>query len=171
MTKQKQTTKRHIILLTAVLIGIALIGNAEVKVLKDFEQTFITFKAMRHLPINEDRTDLTVEEQIRNIVRKNNFKWEDYAVNMACCEGLFSTSTINTAGNNPTGSRDRGLYGINDYWHEEVSDECSHDLLCSTEWMMWMVESGHQEEFMCDSKIKGKKDYHKTIDRCVLNNK
>ena len=69
MTKQKQTTQKHIIILTALIIGIALIGHAEVLAKKDFEQTTITFHAPRQLPQNEDRKDLSVEENYYNKIR------------------------------------------------------------------------------------------------------
>ena len=81
MTKQKQTTKKHITILIALIIGVALIGNAEVKALKDFEQTFITFHATRHLPQNLDRTDLSVEENYYNKLRTDK-EFRAYIENM-----------------------------------------------------------------------------------------
>ncbi len=39
---------------------------------------------------------------------------------------------VNTAGNNPPTSVDRGLWMINNKWHSEVSDDCAFDPVCST---------------------------------------
>ncbi len=101
----------------------------------------------------------TNEMQIRILARKYNFKYEDYLVNLACCEGLLLKGTINDKGNTPWYSIDRGLYGINDYWHKEVSDECAFDLECSTIWTMERINTGFQYEWMCDVRIKGNKNY------------
>lgn len=48
--------------------------------------------------------------------------------------GSFDPATvhINVGGTKP-GSRDRGLWAINDEWHPEVSDECAFDPACSTD--------------------------------------
>ena len=99
------------------------------------------------------------EIQIRMIAREFDFKWENYLVNLACCEGLLLTNTINDKGNIPWYSKDRGLYGINDHWHKEVSDACAKDLRCSTIWTMERINTGFQYEWMCDVKIRGNKNY------------
>lgn len=39
---------------------------------------------------------------------------------------------VNVGGTKP-GSRDRGLWAINDAWHPEVDDACAFDPVCSTE--------------------------------------
>ena len=99
------------------------------------------------------------ERQIREIAEEFNFKWIDYLVNLACCEGLLLADTINDKGNTPWYSKDRGLYGINDHWHAEVSDECAKDLRCSTIWTMERINTGFQYEWICDVKIKGNGRY------------
>ena len=66
----------------------------------------------------------------------------------------MSTETENRKGNYPSYSVDRGLYGINNFWHKEVSDECAKDLRCSTEWTIDRINAGYQSEWMCDKKIK-----------------
>lgn len=103
----------------------------------------------------------TVEEQIRQLADEHNFRWPDYLVNLACCEGLLETDTTNDKGNTPSYSIDRGLYGINDFWHSEISDDCAFDLHCSTLWTMKRINEGYQYEWMCDKKIKGNKTYAK----------
>ncbi len=95
-----------------------------------------------------------VEKEIRKIAKEQNFKFENYLVKLACCEGLMSPETENAKGNYPVGSIDRGLYGINNYWHKEVSDECAKDIHCSTEWTINRINAGYQYEWKCDKKIK-----------------
>ena len=107
--------------------------------------------------IKEQRKDN--ERKIRAIAKEFDFKWENYLVNLACCEGLLLADTINDKGNNPWYSKDRGLYGINDYWHKEVSNECAKDLRCSTIWTMGRINTGFQYEWMCDPLIKGNTNY------------
>jgi len=104
--------------------------------------------------------EMTVEERIRAIAKEQNFKWENYLVNLACCEGLLKTDTINDKGNYPVWSIDRGLYGINNYWHKEVSDEVAYDLRASTLWTINHINNGKQHEFMCDKRIRGKDNFY-----------
>ena len=96
---------------------------------------------------------LTVEEQIRAIAEEHNFEWPDYLVRLSECEASLQVDALNIEGNYPVGSRDRGLYQINDYWHSEVSDEVAFDIRLSTEWTMWMINSGNQKQWSCDSLI------------------
>lgn len=96
----------------------------------------------------------TVEERIRRVAAEQNFRWSDYLIKLACCEGLMSPETENTKGNYPVGSIDRGLYGINNYWHAEVNDECAKDIQCSTEWVIQKINAGYQTEWKCDKRIK-----------------
>lgn len=103
----------------------------------------------------------TIEEQIRHLADEHNFRWPDYLVNLACCEGLLKTETTNDKGNTPSYSIDRGLYGINDFWHSEISNNCAFDLNCSTLWTMKRINEGYQHEWMCDPKIKGIANYAK----------
>jgi len=105
-------------------------------------------------------TTVGVEQQIRTIAKQYEFKWENYLVNLACCEGLLKTDKINEKGNYPVGSRDRGLYGINDYWHAEVSDEVAFDLRASTIWTINHINNGKQSEFICDKRIRGVENFY-----------
>ena len=105
-------------------------------------------------------TEKSNEMQIRMIAREFDFKWENYLVNLACCEGLLKTDTINDKGNSPSWSIDRGLYGINNYWHSEVSDFTAHNLRLSTIWTMNHINNGKQHEFICDKRIRGNENFY-----------
>lgn len=43
----------------------------------------------------------------------------------------FEVNHVNTKGNTPAGSRDRGIFQINDFWHDEVTDACAFDPVCN----------------------------------------
>ena len=112
------------------------------------------------LPVMIETTEQSNERQIREIAREFGFKWESYIINLACCEGLLRTDTINDKGNYPSYSIDRGLYGINSYWHAEVSDFTAYDLRLSTIWAMNHINNGKQHEFICDKRIRGVEDFY-----------
>lgn len=99
---------------------------------------------------------LTVEEQIRAIAAEHDFQWTDYIVSLAECESGLDPNAVNTIGNTPEGSRDRGLFQINDHHHPEVSDAVAFDVRLSTEWTMWRIENGYQHEWMCDEAAKNR---------------
>ena len=99
--------------------------------------------------------DKTVEQQIRDIAREHNFKWEDYLVRLAKCENIgLNPKAINNKGNIPYRSIDRGIFQINNYWHKEISDECAFSVKCSTEFAIRMINAGRQSEWMCDKYAK-----------------
>lgn len=97
----------------------------------------------------------SVETQIRDIARRLNFRWPNYLVKLAFCESGLDPLAVNTTGNYPAGSRDLGLYQINDYWHN-VSDDCAFDVVCATEWTINRINAGYQQEWVCNDKILAK---------------
>lgn len=96
----------------------------------------------------------TVEEQIRRIAKEENFQWADWLVKIADCESKLNPLAVNGKGNKPVGSVDRGLYMINDYWHKEISNECTFSVDCSTRFAIKLTMSGRQKEFVCNQVIK-----------------
>lgn len=51
------------------------------------------------------------------------------ALCIASNESHFNPQAVNTKKNKPVGSRDRGVFQINSYWHAEVSDAQAFDPL------------------------------------------
>lgn len=90
-----------------------------------------------------------IKEQIKQIAEDHNFEWVDYLLRLAECESHFDQY----ADNQTNSSNDRGVFQISKKWHPEVSDECAYDINCSTKWTMWMIESGHQSQWACNSII------------------
>lgn len=97
---------------------------------------------------------LSVEEQIRQIAEEENFKWIQYLVDLARCESRFDPNAVNTQGNNPSWSVDRGLFQFNSYWHPEITDECAYSVDCSTKKTMELINAGLQSHWVCDRLIR-----------------
>ena len=149
--KTKKSKKDIKLLLWAILL-IAITSQFIPTALASSDQ-----KPHFRLPVNLDKTDLTVVEQIRIIAREEKFKWTDYLIRLARCENdTFDPLRDNTVGNYPADSKDRGIFQINDYWHAEVSDECAYDVRCSTLFTINAINNGNQAWWVCDSIILNK---------------
>ena len=108
------------------------------------------------LPVAEDRTDLSVADQIRIIAKEEGHsEWADYLVKLSYCESRHNPEATNGNGNNPVDSVDRGLFQYNSYWQSQVSDECAYDITCSTNQTIKMIEAGKQHRWVCDRYVKG----------------
>lgn len=99
-------------------------------------------------------TTETVEQMIRRLAEEANFKWPDYLVKLAKCESSLNPNTTNDKNNNPSHSKDRGLYQINNYWHSEVTDAQAYNAEWATKWTMNRINNGYQHEWACDRIIK-----------------
>ena len=61
---------------------------------------------------------------------------------------------LNTKGNKPAGSKDRGWFQINSYWHKEVTDEQAFDLRFATKFTINLINRGQLNQFTCAKYIK-----------------
>lgn len=95
----------------------------------------------------------SVEQQIRDIAKEHNFKWPDYLVRLADCESKLNPLAVNDKNNNPSWSKDRGLFQFNSHWQSKVSDECSFDIRCATEKAMEMINNGKQHLWACNQIV------------------
>lgn len=105
------------------------------------------------LPVEQTSSKETVEQTIRRIAKEENFKWPDYLVRLAKCESSLNPKAVNTQGNKPKQSRDRGLFQINDYFHKHVSDAQAFDVEFSTKYTIKLINEGKQGYWVCDKKI------------------
>lgn len=96
---------------------------------------------------------ISVEQQIRDIAKTENFRWPDYLIRLATCESNLNPLAENKHNNYPSNSTDRGLFQINNYWHYEVSDACAFDIECATKWTMDRINKGYQSEWVCNKYI------------------
>jgi hypothetical protein len=103
--------------------------------------------------ITPEATVKSVEQQIRDIAKEHNFRWPDYLVRLADCESKLNPLAVNESNNNPSWSKDRGLFQFNSHWQSKISDECAFDIRCSTEKTMEYINAGRQHLWACNDII------------------
>ena len=81
----------------------------------------------------------TIEQTIRTIAQSESVD-PDLAVRVAKCESSLNTQAINT---NADGSRDRGIFQINNKWHPEVTDEQAFNPVFSTQFFCKAFKAGN----------------------------
>ena len=93
------------------------------------------------LPENKDKNvklkDLNVYNKITAIAKQEGFKNIELLHQIAYYESIRSCPNnpdrcINDKNNNPTTSKDRGLFQYNSYWRSDVKDDCAYNIECST---------------------------------------
>lgn len=80
-----------------------------------------------------------IENTIRTIAKVECVDAE-LAVAVAKCESGLNPAAVNT---NTDGSRDRGLYQINEKYHPEVTDAQAFDIIFSTQFFCKAFKAGH----------------------------
>lgn len=86
-----------------------------------------------------ESTNLTTEETIRKIAKEEGVDPE-LAVKVARCESSLNPTALNM---NATGSRDRGIFQINDKWHPEVTDDEAFNVEFSTKFFCTAMKGGN----------------------------
>jgi len=145
-----ESLKTHYVALQGVVkveAQVAEASNIDVCELNEVECNLDMY--MVEVPVEEK----SVEDQIRHWAEEADFPYTDYLVKLARCESTLNPEAINTQGNTPAGSRDVGVFQINEYWHPEVDSACSLNVECATKWTMWRIMDGYQHEWSCDRKI------------------
>ena len=79
----------------------------------------------------------TIEEMIRRIAKEEMVN-EDLMVRIALCESQLDPKAVNV---NKNGTRDRGLFQINDFWWLDITDEQAFDPEWSTRWACKQVKA------------------------------
>lgn len=81
---------------------------------------------------------------LKDLARSHDF---DYTIleRLAYCESRFDPSAIHV---NNDGSKDRGLFQINDRW-QDVSDECALNPYCATLWTINKIKKGGIDSWSC----------------------
>jgi hypothetical protein len=94
------------------------------------------------LPVNPNIKNPTVLQQC--LILTKNYPQQELLMNLIKHESRFDPAAVH---NNGKWGRDRGILQINNKYHHEVSDACAYDLKCSLDWGMWMIDSGHANEW------------------------
>jgi len=97
----------------------------------------------------------SIATKILAIAETQDFDRLSYLLALADCESSFDPARSNTKGNNPSWSKDRGLFMYNNHWQNDVSDKCAYDLECATKEAIKDIKAGHQGQWVCDGIIKG----------------
>jgi len=104
-------------------------------------------------PAPEPTNKTTVETIIRTIAKQEGVD-PDLAVRVAKCESGLKPSAV---GVNKDGSRDRGLFQINDKWHPEIDDATAFDIVLSTRFFCKAFKEGHLSWWNASKKCWEKK--------------
>lgn len=86
-----------------------------------------------------ETSEKTTEEIIRKIAKEEGVD-PDLAVRVAKCESKLDWKAVNI---NKDGSRDRGIFQINEKYHQEVSDEQAFDPIFSTQFFCKAFKAGN----------------------------
>lgn len=84
-------------------------------------------------------TKKDVEILIRSVAKMESVD-PDLAVRVAKCESDLNPEAINV---NAKGSRDRGIFQINDKWHPEITDAMAFDIFSSTQFFCKAFKNGN----------------------------
>jgi len=99
----------------------------------------------------KDTKKIDIVDLIRTTAKKKGVD-PDLAERVAKCESSLNPNAINL---NKNGTRDRGLYQINDYWHSNVTDQQAFDPQFSV-------------NYFCDRVLQGKLTDWKASEKCWL---
>ena len=128
---------------TGMAILQSVLDGKELKTCEEkTEEKKTTVETTKDVTKNITEATASTKEMVEKIIRyiaKQKGVDEDLAVRVAKAESGLSPTAINT---NTDGSKDRGLYQINDKYHPEVTDEQAYDIVLST-------------RFFCDAVLAG----------------
>ena len=142
--KRKKTIKTFKV--AAILASIITVGIF-------IEPTAQATQSHWPLPQSEDKTILSVADQITIIAKEESFDDADYLLDLAWCESRHKPDVLQYTLNSPV-SADRGLFQINDYWHREVTTKCALNIDCATRWTINQLKKGKHHEWMCHNIIR-----------------
>jgi len=96
----------------------------------------------------------SIAAKILAIAETQDFDRYSYLLALADCESSLDPARSNVKGNNPSWSKDRGLFMYNNHWQKDVSDKCAYDLDCATKEAIKDIKAGYQSQWVCDGIIK-----------------
>ena len=119
--------------------GIATNNSIQTAFLAGYAGTSI----IENLTMSQKKLDAppkkTIEQIIRMIAKEETVD-PDLAVRVAKCESSLNPKAINT---NRDGTRDRGLFQINERWHPQVTDEQAFDPIFATRFFCRAFKNGN----------------------------
>lgn len=119
--------------------GYAIDGSPVTAAMAGYTGSSVIMNLIPNEKKSEQDEKKSIEATIEEIARQEHVDPE-LAIRVAKCESGLNPQVINT---NANGSRDRGLFQINDKWHPEVSDEEAFDIEKSTKFFCKAFKSGN----------------------------
>jgi len=117
-------------------------------------QRYLKERKQKEEPIEEGTEPLSepsknqIKITIRSIAKEEGV--DPYlAVKVAKCESNLEPNAVCF---NRNGTRDRGLFQWNDFWHPEISDECAFNVQCSTRAFCKAVKDGNLDWWNASKK-------------------
>lgn len=138
--------------LGSVLIGAAVGAVIDHSYITAFTAAYtgmsLTDKIVQKIPNPEQHAPETVEQIISRVCLARNVPF-DIALRVARCESGLRPQALNV---NTTGSRDRGIYQINDKYHPDVTDAQAFDPEFAANWFCTAYLNGKLDAYWSASK-------------------
>jgi hypothetical protein len=119
--------------------GYAIDGSYVTAAMGGFSGTAVIQALVQKKTLGENSQDETIEELIRRISGEEMVD-SDLAVAVAKCESSLNPAAVHA---NTDGSRDRGLFQINEKYHPEVTADQAFDAEFSTRWFCKAFKAGN----------------------------
>ena len=126
-------------MVTGGIAGYLIDGAPTTAFLAGYSGTSIIENLLLKKDVLEISPANVIEALIKKIAKEEGVD-PDLAARVAKAESKFNPEAKNT---NSDGSKDRGLYQINNKWHPEVSDEQAFDPIFSTHFFCKAFKEGH----------------------------
>lgn len=99
-------------------------------------------------------SQLAVASRVVAIAREEKYDRLSFLLALADCESSLDPANSNTKGNNPSWSKDRGLFMWNSHWQKDVSDTCAYNLDCATREAIKDLKAGRASQWMCTAIVE-----------------
>ena len=135
-------------MITGGVAGYFIDGNPTTAFLAGYTGTAVIENLIMKNQTSTTSNKKIVEQIIRYVAREEGVD-PDLAVRVADCESKLSPSAEHC---NPDGSRDRGIFQINDKWHPEITNDIAFDIVLSTRFFCKAFKEGHLDWWSATKK-------------------
>ena len=126
-------------MVTGGMAGYLVDGNPTTAFLAGYAGTAVIENLLLKKNSQSDSADAVTEQLIKKIAVAETVD-PDLAVRVAKCESNLDWKAVNI---NTDGSKDRGLFQINDKWHPDVSDEVAFNPITATQFFCKAFKAGN----------------------------
>ena len=135
-------------MITGGCAGMLIDGNPTTAFLAGYAGTSVIENLLVKKNEENKNKKKDIEDIIRMVARQESVD-PDLAIRVADCESKLVPSAENR---NKDGSRDRGIFQINDKWHPEVDDATAFDIVLSTRFFCKAFKEGHLDWWLATKK-------------------